>query len=673
MKEQRTNRLKGEKSPYLLQHAHNPVHWYPWCEEAWQEARQQNKPVFLSIGYATCHWCHVMAEESFEDEEVADLLNREFVSIKVDREERPDVDAVYMAVCQALTGSGGWPLTILMTSEQKPFYAGTYLPKHTRYGAVGLIELLKEVARQWKESPSKLVEVGQKVADFFAQPQSADSQEPTKALFQGAMQNYRGSLDVDFGGFGGAPKFPTPHNLVFLLRYAHLAGDKVAGKMAEKTLESMARGGLFDHIGGGFSRYSTDVQWLVPHFEKMLYDNALLVLAYLEAFESTGRVYYKNIVKRTLDYVLRELRHPKGGFYCGQDADSGGGEGLYYLWTPEEVKNVLGEETGQQFCKRYDITQQGNFEGKTIPNLIKNETYDQDSPEDRDQRAKLYAYRLNRMPLRVDDKVLTSWNALMIAALAKSGKILGEPSYFKAAQEAQQFIEENLMDASGRLLVRWREEEAAYSGHLEDYSYYAFSLLHLYEATMDATYLEKAVDIAHKMQELFEDRKVGGYFFYAEDAEQLLSRPKECYDGALPSGNSMAALVLGRLFHLTGETIWQEAWQRQLSFLAGQMERYPAGFSCALLSLLEALYPTKELVAVTENEESLAPLLARLGREYHPNLFSLAKTAGNAKTLTNLAPFTAAYLIPQTGVGYYLCQGGSCMAPVYALEELKLS
>jgi uncharacterized protein YyaL (SSP411 family) len=412
------------------------VDWYPWGEEAFRRATAQDKPVFLSIGYSACHWCHVMEHESFEDEEVAGILNEFFIPIKVDREERPDVDAVYMKACQALTGSGGWPLTIVMSPDQKPFYAGTYLPKYERLGSMGLLDVLGELARQWKTSRERLLSAGEEISRYLRKEenQPVGHEEPTRALLKSAAAQLKSMYDEQYGGFGGAPKFPTPHNLMFLFRYAELEGYDDARKMAEHTLRQMFRGGIFDHIGGGFSRYSTDRKWLVPHFEKMLYDNALLTIACLDAYRSSKNDLYQEIVRRTLDYVLREMTDETGGFYCSQDADSEGEEGKYYTFTPNEIKKILAKKDGEEFCRCYGIKEPGNFLGKSIPNLLEKAEFEHDMPKMEELRRKLYEYRFARRKLPLDDKILTAWNALMAAAMVRAGNLLHEPRYLTAGR-----------------------------------------------------------------------------------------------------------------------------------------------------------------------------------------------------------------------------------------------
>lgn len=659
-----SNRLSTERSPYLLQHAENPVDWRPWGPEVFEEAKRTDKPVLLSIGYSTCHWCHVMAHESFEDETVAQAVNAAFLPVKVDREERPDVDAVYMAACLAMNGSGGWPLTVLLTPDQKPFWAGTYLPKDQ------LLHLLRKAARLWREDRAGVLVTGDTLTAHLQQEGQARPGTPSRELVRQAVSQFAQSYDERWGGFGAAPKFPTPHNLIFLLRYAQLAKEEHAREMALHTLNNMYRGGLFDHVGGGFSRYSTDQHWLVPHFEKMLYDNALLALAYTEAFQHARCPIYGEITRRTLDYVLRELSGPQGGFCCGQDADSDGVEGKYYALTPDELAQALGGVDGLRFCQWYGITPEGNFEGKSIPNLLGQSQFDQDPEDMAALREQMYAYRLSRTALHRDDKVLTAWNGLVMAALARAGLVLDEPWYLDAARQTAEFLAEKLTTSDGRLLARWRDGDAAHPGKLDDYAFLAYGLLELYSATFDASYLTRAVGLADCLLKLFFDGERGGFYPYASDGEQLLTRTKEAYDGAMPSGNSIAALVLFRLSRLTGEMRWREAADLQLSWLAGAAEGYPAGHSFAMLACLEELWPTAELVITAQKPpEELRGFLREAPRL---GLTVLVKTQENAGTLAALAPFTKDYPIPAQGAQYYLCQGGACAQPVDSIPELKI-
>lgn len=667
------NRLKNEKSPYLLQHANNPVDWYPWSEEAFEKASSEDKMIFLSIGYSTCHWCHVMAHESFEDEEVAEILKKHYICIKVDKEERPDIDAVYMGACQAVNGSGGWPLTCILTADQKPFFVGTYFPKYGRYGQPGLIDILNRISLLWDTQREILVQCGEQITDLLFSDQTSghkDIQTVDHTLATRAFLFYKQQFDKEWGGFGRAPKFPVPHNLLFLMRYSHLENNEEAMQMVENTLISMAKGGIFDQIGGGFSRYSTDEKWLVPHFEKMLYDNALLSIAYLEAFQITGKTEYVHIARRTLDYVLRELTGESGAFFCGQDADSDGIEGKYYVFSPDEIKKVLGEKEGTKFCKQYDITDAGNFEGKSIPNQIHLKSAPSWKYDDKFEQ--LYQYRLMRTKLHKDDKVILSWNGLMIMAMARAAQILGDTIYLEAAVKAEKFISKNMTDLDGSLFHRWRENEAAFSGQLDDYAAYGLALLELYETKYEPHYLVKATKIADKMMELFEDSKERGYFITASNAEKLLTRPKEIYDGALPSGNSMVAVLAVKLEGYTAEIKYQEMAKRQIQFLAGTVYDYPPGYSFGLLAFLEVLYPTKELICVSR-EEKIPIALEKYKKENLPvNTRILFKSEERKELLKEVAPFTENYMIPETGEMYYLCQNGTCRAPETELKKLKM-
>lgn len=671
--EKTPNRLSGEKSPYLLQHAYNPVKWYPWCQEAFSKAKEEDKPIFLSIGYSTCHWCHVMAHESFEDEEVARVLNENYIAIKVDREERPDIDSVYMSVCQALTGSGGWPLTILMTPEQKPFFAATYLPKFSRWGSQGLMEVLASIQKLWKTERDKVLEAGEEITGFLnrqAQAGADQKGEPSKELLYEARDMLLKSFDERWGGFGRAPKFPMAHNLIFLLRHHALEKDKAALSAAEKTLKQMYRGGIYDHIGGGFSRYSTDEKWLVPHFEKMLYDNALLLYAYGEAFRMTGEELYARVSRGILRYVLNVLTDEEGGFYCGQDADSEGVEGKFYTFEKEEIRRVLGEEVAQGFCQWFGITEKGNFEGKNIPNLIENKEYEKENEKIDGLSQRLYGYRLKRTVLHTDDKILTSWNGLMIAAIAKASRILGDDQILEAAQRAQSFIEKNLTSQDGRLYIRYRDGQAVHDGQLDDYAFYAFGLIELYEASFDVSYLIRCGKLLEKMLELFSDEAGGGFYMYAHDRDQLISRPKELYDGALPSGNSVAAYVMSRLYHLTGEVKWQKALEKQLAYLAGAVGQSPANYCFSLLAIQSVLYPSTEIICVSDGKTVLNEL-KELQKSLSPDFSVLLKIPSNEEELAKAVPYTGDYPIPSSGSKYYVCRNGSCMRPAENIKNLK--
>jgi hypothetical protein len=586
------NRLIHEKSPYLHQHANNPVDWYPWCEEAFEKARREDKPIFLSIGYSTCHWCHVMERESFCDDRVAELLNRHFVSIKVDREERPDVDSVYMTVCQVLTGAGGWPLTIFMTADKKPFYAGTYLTRDD------MARLITRTDSAWKTSRNEIIDTSEHIHNHINRRHRQETggyvgADPVSPVLDGdtvmkAVEIFEAYFDDKYGGFGSAPKFPSAHNLLFLLEYDRLSGSQTAAKLAQTTLSCMYRGGIFDHVAGGFSRYSTDEKWLVPHFEKMLCDNALLAQAYLTAYELYGHEYCKTAAQKILSWAFAELLHPGGGFYCGQDADSDGIEGKYYLFDYDEFDLILGKADAELYRKHYGVTKRGDYEGKSILNLIKNPRFNEQDDFISRCNCKVYEYRRIRHALHTDDKILTSWNALMISALVKAYEVLGDESYLTAAKKAEAFILQNLSFAN-RLYVRYKDGEIFGNGKLDDYANYCLALLNLYKATDNSDYLNRAVKFAEVMVQRFFDRgdsNSGGFFLYADDDEQLISRPKEIYDSALPSGNSTAFMVLDILRRLTGDPAWYDLYRKQMRFVAAYAGHYPTGCAFSLITVL---------------------------------------------------------------------------------------
>lgn len=676
------NKLVNEKSPYLLQHAYNPVKWYPWSDEAFQKAKEENKPIFLSIGYSTCHWCHVMAHESFEDDEVAELLNEAFISIKLDKEERPDIDNVYMTICQVTTGHGGWPLTILMSPDKKPFFASTYIPKEPKYGMIGLIDLLTQVKNQWSTDSSDMLKTGEKLADIMKREfeTSSDSADVTKDLINLAVTQFNQSFDHDYGGFGNEPKFPSPHNLMFLLRHAKLESDEKSLFMVENTLKHMYRGGIYDHIGYGFSRYSTDARWLVPHFEKMLYDNALLALTYTEAYQVTKDRVYRTVAEQIFEYIRREMTDPEGGFFCAQDADSDGVEGKYYVFTPEEITKVLGNEDGAFFNEYFDITHEGNFEGASIPNLIKSHELKSDNERLVRLCNKLYTYRLDRARLHTDDKILTSWNALMITAYATAAKVFQWSDYIEVAEKAADFINRRLTDPNGLLYVRYRDDDAAHFGLVDDYAFYSMALLALYDVTFKVDYLEQATTMVDHMIELFWDEKYGGFFLNASDAEPLLYRPKEVYDGAIPSGNSVAGYVLQRLAQLTANERYIKYADKQLRFLAGQVKDYPAGHSFALIAFLGALYPSKEIVCVANRtnsakannrdsgeRENYPELIEYLSQNFEPNTAVLLKTVDNSEKLQEIADYVEDYQVINDRTTYYICENHHCLAPTNEL------
>ena len=644
-----SNRLQYETSPYLLQHAGNPVDWYPWGEEAFEKAEQEDKPVFLSIGYSTCHWCHVMAHESFENEEIAQILNEYFVAVKVDREERPDVDSVYMSVCQAITGNGGWPMSIFMTPEQKPFYAGTYFPPASRYGMMGFRDLLLAIAQQWKINRKNLLASAEDIL-LYITPKSVEVQEKIDShLLRKAAGIFARSFDEKHGGFGRAPKFPTPHNLIFLTLYSVIAHDDTVFQQVEVTLEKMRRGGIFDHIGYGFSRYSTDNFYLVPHFEKMLYDNALMILACAAAYKKSGECLFLDTAEQTAEYIFREMTGPSGEFYSAQDADSDGEEGKFYVWSYEEIREILGTERGREFCEHFGITKVGNFEGENIPNLLNGNKI---SREFEQERKELYEYRKSRAKLHLDDKVLTAWNSLMICAMAVLYRVTGNRKYLSAAKKNQRFIEEHLVDGDF-LYVSCRGDKPSVKGFLDDYTYYAAALLCLYEANAGSEYLERAKQIMEEIEQQFADQDGGGYFLYGTQNNSLITKPKETYDGALPSGNSVMAYCLVRLSQIAEGKTYTERAERQLAFLSGEAKGYPAGHSLFLIALLLYLHPPKKITAVISEEKP-------------ENILSALPLYADVRILPDS---TSEYRLLNNRTTYYVCENHTCLPPSNELPE----
>jgi len=679
------NRLINEKSPYLLQHAENPVDWYAWGEEAFEKAKKEDKPVFLSIGYATCHWCHVMAHESFEDEEVAQVLNTYFIAIKVDREERPDIDKIYMSVCQAITGRGGWPLSIFMTHEGKPFFAGTYFPKSSRMGMPGFIDILKKIALLWKNDRGQISEASETITKHLTS--ISDSGTSPVALDLATLKKGYKQLELTFdpnwGGFGTAPKFPTPHHLTFLLRWHQRSGDSEALNMVEKTLDAMRRGGIFDQMGFGFHRYSVDERWLVPHFEKMLYDQALLAMAYIEAYQVTGNTKYAQVAHEIFTYVNRDMTSPHGGFYSAEDADSEGIEGLFYLFTPHEVTNHLGEEQGNLFCRFYNITEKGNFEeGRSILHtpmalqvFAEKEGMDVRKLEKvlEDARKKLFAIRKRRIHPQKDDKILTSWNGLMIAAFAKGYQAFGNQVYADAARKAADFILKNLKISGGRLLRRYRQEDAAYPGYLDDYAFLIAGLLDLYEATFEISYLEEAIELNEAMVDIFWDKQGGGLYFTGQGNESLITRSKEVYDGALPSGNSVAALNFLRLSRMTGNINLEQRAEQLIQAFSEQVADQPMAYTQLLIALDLMVGPGQEIVIVGDPTlESTQAMINAVQRSFLPNKVLLLRSQGTeGKRLASLSPFVEDMDSENNRPTVYVCEKYACKTPITDLDKLK--
>ena len=655
-----SNRLINEKSPYLLQHAHNPVDWYPWGEEAFEKAKAEDKPIFLSIGYSTCHWCHVMERESFESEEAAGILNKNFVSVKVDREERPDIDSIYMTVCQAFTGSGGWPMTVIMTPEKKPFYAGTYYPKDS------LIELLEKITQLWKTQKTELISSGERVVNIISDKSTAKLYMPEKEIIDEAYDYFENRFDSSFGGFGFAPKFPAAHNFLFLLRYYKYSGDENALEMVLKTLVSMYHGGIYDHIGSGFSRYSTDRKWLVPHFEKMLYDNALLAMAYTEAFELTGEKIYFDVAKDVLDYIISDMSSKDGGYYSAEDADSEGEEGKFYLWTRSEVLDILGDD-GKEFCYIYDISGEGNFYGKNIPNLIAGDYSECQADYVKDCKAELFKARERRVHPFKDDKVLTSWNGLMIAAMAMAGRAFGDEKYTDSAKKSADFILSKLMRSDGRLMAVYRGGEAKHTGYADDYVFLVWGLIELYETTFEPRYLKKALSLNDEMLRLFWDESGGGLFLYGSDAEQLIARPKETYDGAVPSGNSVAAMNFLRIAVLTGRTDLEERADELFKAFSSALTEISFGHSFMLSAFLLKETGSTEIVIAGEDTDKFINIV-RSG--FYPFANIVLYNSENKNETKKIIPFISNYEIKSKPT-VYVCKNHQCMAPITDAEELK--
>ena len=691
------NRLADTNSPYLLQHKDNPVDWYPWGEDAFEKARAEDKPIFLSVGYSTCHWCHVMEDESFEDPEVAEAMNEAFVSIKVDREERPDIDSLYMTVCQMMNGNGGWPLTVLLTPDKKPFYATTYLPKKGRFGRMGMMDLIPRVQQLWNGQREKLLSEAEKVTSKM---ENASVLGPTDdrldaSTLDDAFEQLAGRFDPTHGGFGDAPKFPSPHNLLFLLRYALRAETNQALSMVETTLDQMRLGGIFDHVGHGFHRYSTDQRWLLPHFEKMLYDQALLVMAYTEAYQVTGKATYAKTIGDTLDYVLRDLRDSAGGFYSAEDADSltetgEVEEGAFYVWSIDAVRDVLDEDLADLVIEAYNLAPDGNYADESTRQKTGTNILHLTQPLDamasargmptealRDRlesaREQLARRRERRPRPRLDDKVLTDWNGLMIAALSKAARALDQPAYADVAARAATFLLETLRDDEGRLLHRYRDGDAAIRAHLDDYAYLIWGLIELYQATFDAEWLGEALCLMEEAIDHHEDDAHGGFFLTADDGEALIVRQKQFYDGAVPSGNSAMLYNLIRLARMTERPEYEERAQALVDVAAGQVVHQPAGFTGFLMGFDMALGPAQEVVVAGDPEaKDTRAMLQKLHHTHAPRtVVVLRQTDQDDPLITRYAPFTTEQRRVDDRATAYVCEQYQCDAPTTDPEALR--
>jgi uncharacterized protein YyaL (SSP411 family) len=684
------NRLGDEKSPYLLQHADNPVDWFPWGEEAFETARREDKPIFLSIGYSTCHWCHVMAHESFEDPAVAKMMNDNFVNIKVDREERPDIDGIYMTVCQMMTGSGGWPLTIVMTPDKSPFFAGTYFPKESRFGRGGMLDMVPQLAKVWRERRDEVNASAEQItAELVKQVASTRGDEMDDRFINTTALQLNQRFDEENGGFGSAPKFPSPHQLTFLLRFWRREADEWSNEMTVRTLKAMRKGGIYDHVGFGFHRYSTDARWLLPHFEKMLYDQAGLLIAYTEAFQATGDIEFRSVAGEIVEYVLRDMTSPEGAFYSAEDADSEGEEGKFYVWTLPQLEEVLGKEDGALAATVWNAKKGGNFHDEAsgqasdanvlhLTDEVKETAMSLGMTEDalvqRKEaiRLKLLQGRSTRVRPGLDDKVLTDWNGFMIAALAKAGSALGEPSYIDAAEQAVAFVLKTLKRDEGRLLHRYRDGEAAIAGHLDDHAFLVWGLLELYEATFDARYLEEANSINKAMLDNFWDEEAGGFYLTAADGEELLVRQKETYDGAMPSGNSVAMLNLLRLSHLTGDTDLVKRASEMGATFSAEVGKMPSGYTQMMSALDMALGGGQEVVIVGDpDKEDTVSMLQALRRPFLPDKVVLLKRPGDDQDdIVDLAPFLKDHHQLDGKATAYVCRDHFCNNPTTDVQTM---
>ena len=686
------NKLINEKSPYLLQHAYNPVDWFPWSDEAFEKARLEDKPIFLSIGYSTCHWCHVMEKESFEDQEVAKLMNDAFISIKVDREERPDIDGIYMSVCQMISGSGGWPLTIVMTPEKKPFFTGTYFPKRNRFNRIGMLELVPRLKEVWLTKKDDVLKSADEIASSLnKQNFIKDITEINETVLDKAFDELSQRYDKTNGGFGSAPKFPTPHNLLFLLRYWKRKKEPKALKMVEKTLVEMRLGGIYDHIGFGFARYSTDQHWLVPHFEKMLYDQAMLVMAYTETYLATKNEFYKKTAQEILEYVLRDMTHPEGGFYSAEDADSEGEEGKFYLWDSDELRNILDKDESDFAIKVFNLADDGNWideskgimPGTNILHLKK--SYDELADEFNISedvflntlgsiRKKLFEYREKRVHPHKDDKILTDWNGLMISAFAKAAQAFGDNRYADVAIKSDSFIEKYLTEKDGSLIHRFRDGESGLPAHIDDYAFMINASIDLYETTFDIKYLKRAIRLNEILMKDFWDEINGGFYFTSSKSEELIARQKDVYDGAIPSGNSITLLNLIRLSRFTANIYFDKKASILVKYFSGQIAKSPSAF-CMFLCGLDFLFSSStEIVIVSEKQNNLVSEAVNLIRSiFNPNKVVILKSDNINKDFIELLSFTKDMKMKDNNPTFFVCRDYACNQPVNTLNELKKS
>ncbi len=674
------NRLAEETSPYLLQHKDNPVDWFPWGEEALEKAETEDKPILLSVGYSACHWCHVMERESFEDEQTARMMNEHYVSIKVDREERPDIDSIYMSAVQALTRHGGWPMTVFLTPDGAPFYGGTYFPPVPSRGMPSFQQVLLSLADAYENRRDEVLQSAEGVRDYLQAATSTAIPKSTLGpeLLDAAAESLKSQLDHTFGGFGGAPKFPQPMNLEVLLRHHHRNGDETALEGVELTLQKMATGGIYDHLGGGFARYSVDERWLVPHFEKMLYDNALLVQLYLETYQATGEDFYKRIAEETLDYVVRDMTSPEGGFYSAEDADSEGVEGKFYVWTPDEIKKILEPEEAELAMRYWGVTEAGNFEGKNILNVPQSPKIvaaafslspDELGKRIGQARSKLFEVREGRVRPGRDDKVLAAWNGMMLRSFAFAARVLGREDYRMVAEKNAAFLLEKLRH-DGRLRRSYKDGRARFNGYLEDYAMVSDGLVALYEATFDTRWLSAADALCDAMFELFWDAQSGTFYDTPADHEKLVTRPRDIYDNATPSGTSVAVDVLLKLALLLDRNDYHQRAEAVLENLSGGMEKLPGAFGRLLSALDFHLSQPREVVLVGEPEATdTRKLLETVYARYLPNKV-VAGRAEDDEESVGLVPLLADRPTRGGHATAYVCEGYACQSPTTEPEEL---
>ena len=674
------NRLINEKSPYLQQHAYNPVDWYPWCEEAFEKAKKEDKPIFLSIGYSTCHWCHVMEKESFEDEEVAKMMNETFVNIKVDREERPDIDQFYMKVCTMMTGRGGWPLTVIMTPDKKPFFVGTYFPKESRYGVIGMKDLIPQIKKLWEEDRENLLNRADKILKYVKEEIETKLKKSnlTESILKGVFAFFSSNFDEKYGGFNNPPKFPSPHNLLFLLRYYKLYKEDRALYMVEKTLKEMAKGGIYDHVGYGFHRYSTDERWLLPHFEKMLYDQAMLLMAYTEAYQITKNEEYKKIANQIVEYVFRDMLSEEGAFYSAEDADSEGEEGKFYTWEYDELKDILGENF-EIFAKISNIKPEGNYleeatrelSYRNIIHISKDwEKLSQElgiSEESlkqiyEDSLKKLFEVRKNRIRPLKDTKILTDWNGLFIKALTQAGLVFNNDEYIQKAKTAMDFIL-NTMLKGGILYHRYKDGEVSFEGNLDDYAFTIYALLELYQVDFYENYLQKAIQLTEKAVELFYDKSSGGFFFTSEDNKDVPVRQKEVYDGAYPSGNSIMYNNLVFLYKLTSDEKYKTLVEETEKEFYSEINLAPYGHTMFLIGFMSMLF-SKEIIFVGQKE------IAIKYRKKLEEIYQPFKVIGyKDKYLSQVSEFIKS-LPQEENIKVYICENFACNEPVSDINQV---